>query len=106
MFFKCNSNIEKWSGEIIKEHNYGSHHEIRIESRSGITVLFGKTSMGNFACMPDFNAGCHLAELDNNFYNTEKLTNVINHIDGITVANALKTFSLRRKNNDKKTRHP
>ena len=98
MLFKCSSNTEKWSGEIIKAYNYGSHQEIRIESRSGITVLFGKTSMGNFACMPDFNAGCHLAELDNEFYNTEKLTYAINPVDGITVAKGLKTYSLRRKN--------
>jgi hypothetical protein len=46
---------------------------MRIESLSGITVVFGKTSLGNFACMPDFKAGCYLAELDNEFYNSQKL---------------------------------
>ena len=97
MIFKCNYDHQKWSGKIIKEHNYGSHFEIRIESRSGITVLFGQTSMGNFACIPDFGVGCHLAEFDNEFYNTEKLINVINPVDGITVAKGLKTF-VKRKN--------
>ena len=93
MTFKCSYDHQKWTGNIIQKHNYGSHFEIRIESRSSITILFGKTSMGNFACLPDYGAGCHLAELDNEFYNTEKLINVINPVDGITVANGLKTFA-------------
>lgn len=97
MIFKCSHDQKQWSGEIVKEHNYGSHYEIRIESRSGLTVLFGKTSVGNFACLPDFKAGCHLAELENEFYNTEKLINVINPVDGITVAKGLKTFAKRKQ---------
>ncbi len=91
--FLCNSRDSKWSGNITKLINYGTHYEMRIESRSGITVLFGKTSMGNFACMPDFGAGCHLAELNNEFYSKGKLTNVINHVDAITIAKALNTLT-------------
>ena len=68
---------------------------MRIESRSGITVLFGKTSLGRFACMPDFKSGCHLAKLNNESYNTEKLYHVMNPIDAITVAKALKIFAER-----------
>jgi hypothetical protein len=87
--FKCTHNKTNWTGKINDFKNYGSHYEMRIESRSGITVLFGKTSMGSFACMPDFSAGCHLAELDNEFYSKQKLFNVINPVDAITVARAL-----------------
>ena len=100
--FLCSSHNCKWSGNITKLINYGTHYEMRIESRSGITVLFGQTSMGNFACMPDFGAGCHLAEFDNEFYNTEKLTNVINPVDGITVAKGLKTFAKYYNMEDKR----
>lgn len=93
MTFTCNlkegSNLEKWTGKIISLEDFGSHYQMRIESRSGITVLFGKTSFGNFACMPDFNAGCHLASFNDEFYNTEKLISVLNPIDGVTVARAL-----------------
>ncbi|MBK5201880.1 MAG: hypothetical protein JJE21_10200 [Spirochaetaceae bacterium] len=39
--------------------------------------------------MPDFGAGCHLGTLDDKFYSTEKLSNVLGKIDGITVASAL-----------------
>ena len=91
--FFCKSSKRKWSGQITKVINYGSHYEMRIESLSGITVLFGKTSMGTFACMPDFQAGCHLAELNNEFYSKEKLMGVINPIDAITIAKALNALT-------------
>ena len=97
MLFNCtyqNKNkLEKWTGRITNLKNYGSHYEMNINSRSGIIVLFGKTSMGNFTCMPDFRAGCHLAEFDNVFYNNEKLSYCTNPIDGITIAKALEAFT-------------
>ena len=91
--FQCVNQTEEgnetWMGKIESMISYGSHYEIRIESRSGILVLLGKTSLGNFACMPDFDAGCHLAKLDDKFYITEKLCRVLGKVDGITVASAL-----------------
>ena len=93
MLFQCVNKTKKgketWTGKINSFVNYGSHYEIRIDSRSSILVLLGKTSQGNFACMPDFGAGCHLGTLNDQFYSTEKLTNVMGKIDGITVASAL-----------------
>lgn len=93
MVFDCevkeNNKNSKWKGTIERFANYGSHYEIFIESRSSIMVIFGKTSRGNFACIPDFEAGCHLIELKNKFWNTEKLVSAMGKVDGITVANAL-----------------
>lgn len=93
MVFQCVNKTKKgtetWTGSICSFVNYGSHYEIRIDSRSSILVLIGKTSQGNFACMPDFSAGCHLGTLDDQFYSTEKLTSVMGNVDGITVASAL-----------------
>lgn len=93
MIFECTRKLgkrtENWKGNITVFKNYGSHYEIRIESRSGILVLLGKSSNGGFACMPDFGAGCHLANLKDKFWNTEKLTEVLGNVDGITVASAL-----------------
>lgn len=88
--FKCTHNKTSWTGKINALKNYGSHYEMKIESRSGITVVFGKTSLGNFACIPDFKAGCHLAELNNEFYNSEKLISTMKTVDAITVAKSLK----------------
>jgi len=99
MKFKCerctygkNTRKECWEGEISSYQDYGSHYELIINSRSSLVVLLGKTSCGNFACIPDFGAGCHLSDLDDVFYNTEKLCRVLGKIDGITVANAIACF--------------
>lgn len=91
--FKCTltteSSSESWIGRIIKIINHGSHHEIKIESRSGITVIVGSTEQGNFACIPDWNAGCHLSNLKDKFWNEERLSSILGEVDGITVAAAL-----------------
>jgi len=97
MVFKCTytkaKKTENWTGNIMFVKEFGSCYELRIESRSSITVIFGKTTYGGFACMPDFGAGCHLASLTDQFWNTEKLTGVLGTIDGITVASALYALS-------------
>jgi hypothetical protein len=97
MIFECvdksNHRNEKWVGKITNFNCHGTHYEMRIESRSSILVLFGKTKLGAFACMPDFNAGCHLANPKDIFWNTEKLVRVLGKIDGITVACALNALA-------------
>ena len=86
---KTDEGIETWDGAILRLDKYGSHCEMRIESRSGIMVIFGRSSYGNFACMPDFNAGCHLSDLKDKFWNAERLSEVLGDVDGLTVACAL-----------------
>lgn len=80
---------EQWDGEITRYVEHNGLSEIMIKSRSSIMVLFGKTSRVGFACIPDFGAGCHLADLRDKFWNTEKLIEVLGAADGITVATAL-----------------
>mgnify|MGYP000854762210 CR=1 FL=1 len=93
MIFECVSKTghrtEKWQGEIIYFKDYGTYCEIKIESRSSILVIFGKTSRGRFACMPDFGVGCYLVNPSDKFWNTEQLIRVLGRVDGITVASAL-----------------
>ncbi len=86
---KTDNGVEHWEGIIPRFENRGSHYEIRIESRSGIMVLFGETSQGGFACMPDHGVGCHLSSFKDKFWNMENLTAVLGEVDGITVAEAL-----------------
>lgn len=98
MDFQCSyrweDGKETWTGTITRVKSYGSHHEIQIQSRSSIRVLVGKSSSGLFACIPDFDAGCHLSTLDDTFYNGERLVEVMdNAVDGTTVAYALKALS-------------
>ena len=87
--FLCKYEKDTWGGFISALKIYGSHYEFTIQSRSSITVVFGETSCGYFACMPDFGVGCHLAKLNDAFWNTERLVTVLGIIDGVTVAQAL-----------------
>lgn len=93
MVFNCEwkngGETERWSGRIAKFTKSVGHYEMFIESRSSLRVVFGKSSFGGFACLPDFHAGCYLINLKDRFWNTEKLVNVLGSVDGITVANAL-----------------
>jgi hypothetical protein len=87
--FVCKHKKETWFGTIATFKKHGTHFEFLIQSRSSIMVIFGETSRGYFACMPDFNVGCHLVNLNDLFWNSEKLTEVLGTVDGITVASAL-----------------
>ncbi len=61
---------------------------------SSIHVILGKTCYGYFACMPDFNVGCHLGAPDDPSYNMDKLSYAMkNKIDCSTVATTLRTIS-------------
>jgi hypothetical protein len=101
MLFECvmqtRNRKEKWTGKVTYLENYGSHFEINIISRSSLIVLFGKTSRGFFASIPDFGSGCHLVKPDDIFWNTESLSRVLGKVDGITVATALYTIADKLK---------
>ena len=87
MLFECvkqsGKRKEKWPGRITYLGNYGSHFELNIVSRSSLMVLFGKTSRGFFASIPDFGSGCHLVTPDDIFWNTESLSRVLGKVDGV-----------------------
>jgi len=87
--FRCKNEKESWTGHIKYLKNHGSHYEMCVESRSGLLVIFGKTSSGNFLCAPNYNVGCELVDLRNRFWNKDRLISILGEIDGITIAEAL-----------------
>ena len=87
--FICTYSEKSWIGCITMFKDYGTHYEFKIQSRSNIMVIFGKTSRGYFACIPDLNAGCHLSNLNDAFWNTQRLSAVLDKVDSVTVASAL-----------------
>jgi len=95
MKFTCTSKDEEWKGTITNFVQHTNSYEFWIESRSSIMVVFGTTSRGGFACMPDFRVGCHLTDLKDKFWNTEQLVGALGEVDGITVSTAL--FNLAGK---------
>ena len=90
---KKGKKTENWFGNITNLTKFGSHYEFKIVSRSGFIVIIDKTNYGNFACIPDYNAGCHLCNLKDLFWNSERLCAIMNKIDGITVAYALQAVA-------------
>ena len=95
--FECTMKIgkktENWPGMITNLTRFGSHYELRIESRSGFIVVIGKTNYGNFACIPDYDVGCHLSTLKDLFWNSEHLRAIMNKTDALTVAYALQAVA-------------
>jgi hypothetical protein len=77
MIFECINNVKgknvTLSGRIESLKCYGNYYEMVIESSSRIHVLFGKTELGEFACIPDFGDGFHIADLDSYAWNREEL---------------------------------
>lgn len=97
MIFECTINVKgkkvTWSGTIESLNCFDCFYELVILSSSRIHVLFGKTKLGGFACMPDFGVGCHIGSIEDFSYNREELVSALGKIDGITVATALKCLS-------------
>lgn len=90
---KKGKKTENWPGRITNLTKFGSHYELKIESRSGFIVVVGKTNYGNFACIPDYDVGCHLSTLKDLFWNSERLSSIMNKVDAITVAHALQAVA-------------
>ena len=87
--FMCFYRAKSWVASIIAFKSYGTYYEFMIESRSNIMVIFGKSSEGYIACLPDFNVGCHLFTLNDVSWNAERLIKLLGVGDGVTVASAL-----------------
>lgn len=93
MDFICCHNGEQWNAKTGNITNRKNYYEFWITSRSSIMTVIGSTSRGNFICLPDFNIGCHLVNLKDNFWNEEKLISLLGKADGITVATAIYKLS-------------
>lgn len=91
--WKTPNRYDRWNGAVTCMKNWGSHYEILIESRSTIKVIIGRSTSGAFACIPDYDAGCHLSDLNDIFWNKERLTKILGKVDGITVAYALQSIA-------------
>lgn len=95
--FHCREKIgrkyEEWDGYVKCIHNYGSHYEIHIQSRSGFIFMVGKYMNGAFISIPTFKVGCDLADYNDYFWNNEHLARLMNPVDAATVAEALRALS-------------
>lgn len=91
---KIKHNNETWDAETKLVHK-NECMEIKINSRSGFTVVFGEYSSGYFAFFPVHNTGCKLGNLDkfNYGYNFDKIIEAIgNEVDTVTVLQCLMEY--------------
>jgi hypothetical protein len=84
---------ESWDGHITKILSFGSHYEMRVLSRSSITIIFGKSYCGYFICIPDDEVSCQVPQLKYTKEIVNKLIPTIGEINASTVAYALKAIS-------------
>ncbi|HZJ83164.1 MAG TPA: DUF6618 family protein [Clostridia bacterium] len=94
--FHCISHIDEspqeWDGIIGNIVCHGSHYEINIQSRSGITIIVGKYTCGGFLSIPSYGVGSELASFGDYFWNLEQLLQVTNPVDAVTIAQALRVL--------------
>lgn len=95
--FHCREKIgetyEEWNGYVTHIRNYGSHYEVKIDSRSGFIFIIGKYVNGAFISIPAYNVGCDLSIYSDYFWNNEHLAMIMNPVDAATVAEALRALS-------------
>ena len=56
-------------------------------------VLLGECSDGNFICIPGIDVGCPLASLTDVFWNSERLSQIMNPVDAETVVKAIADYA-------------
>jgi len=91
--FKEDKEVESWTSSVREVHEHGSFFEIFISSRSSLRIIVGCGNWGNFVCVPDWNIGTHLSDFRDYFWNSEKLSDLLGKVDGITVATIIKEMA-------------
>lgn len=100
MKFKCKHTYEdthsmEWTGNWELIHYNGCFWELLINGRgSSFHSIIGVSSAGPYICIPSIDVGCGLSSWADTFWNTEKLSGFIPVTDAVTIAEALRSFSL------------
>lgn len=96
--FKCsykeeNGKTIRWSGSYEIMATEPNAHELLINGRgSEFQAVLGYCTYGNYVCIPLLDIGCSLAYWSDIFWNTEKLSQVMNKVDAVTLASALNAY--------------
>ena len=98
--FKCqctsdSGRTQSWTAkwEIVNLTNEVT--ELRISGRgSSYNIVLGDYSSGNFLCIPDSNLGCALAHWSDTFWNTERISMILNKTDAVTIATGIYDYWL------------
>jgi len=93
--FTCRYEDSEWEGKIINVVNHSGYLEFTATGRgSSIKTYIGDSTSELWACFPAYNRGTSLSRPEDAFWNSEKLSDVLESIpDGITAANAIKALA-------------
>lgn len=97
--FKCfykdeNDKMIRWKGSYEIIPTEANLHELLINARgSSFLAVLGHYTHGNYICIPLLDVGCSLTYWSDVFWNTEKLSQVMDTIDAITIASALNAYN-------------
>lgn len=96
--FKCSHIYKsgrkmKWIGNWEVLSVEPDSHELLIKGRgSEFHAILGYYSYGNYLCIPSIDIGCALGYWSDVFWNTERLSHVMNATDAVTIATALDSY--------------
>lgn len=96
--FSCTCNYlsghsRHWKGTWSETGASRDFCELHISARGSLfTVIFGSSSSGNWACIPELGIGAPLSCLSDVFWNFEKLSRLASRPDAATIAYALADY--------------
>jgi hypothetical protein len=95
MIIECTKAQEKWEAKVEVIKTTKEKSELIISSRgSKMHIVVGKYAQGNYLCIPMQGVGCELADLSDEFWNSERISQQLNLVDAISISTALKAFKL------------
>lgn len=79
-----------WMGKIESYEKRPDGFEAHITGRgSSFYCIVGEMEYGNYLCIPRWNVGSELADLEDTFWNQEALGRQLSKVDSITVTNGI-----------------
>lgn len=67
--------------------------ELCISGRgSSFNVILGDSCSGKYMCIPNINKGCALSQWSDTFWNTERISLILNKTDAVTLAMGIRDF--------------
>ena len=88
---KCPAHQREWTGQAEIVSQTPDTAELIINGRGNrMDTIIGRYRIGLYVCIPDINVGCPISSMSDFFRNRERLSELMNQTDAITVAWAIK----------------
>lgn len=83
-------NHSSWSASISDFHDCGLFFQMTVSARgSSLIILFGSSAFSRWLLLPQLDIGCSMADPEDLFWNTEKLSEHLNYPDTLSTVQAI-----------------